>query len=1536
MVVFEYWDCPKCEKSNYLGRSLCKKCGVSAPPEVATKRKQDPIAATPTDEVEVIVMSALREIAGTDEVSRADLFHGQPGSEPSTAEPTPRSPEGVALLDDGMAVDSRTLVFEVVLIDLVLHTFLDDPRDRFSACIADVLGVERAAVSFEAVGESSLVRSETRVVGLDPLLASAAASKVVNPSVLAASLEAAGLGRCQVSGVTILSEPFAERSSSQEANQEVAEFLRDEEDAKRKAKEEEEAAAAARLKAEEEAAKKAAERALREAVEEEAAKQAADLEAKSAHAAAVVKLEEDERLHEAQEVTLAELEAADEEVEAMLVPRPQPKLPQHTLLVENVCHSSFDIQWEPPFLPERADLLRHKTKAFRLTLLERLEGDELPPRVLEVVTTEEQAWTFIGLDPGKTYGVAVTTRVLLTVNAELPSEAIVEFFIPESTMMVNVTTLPVQGFEGASWFDGQRNSTLPPFKIHLGTVLEADGSFHQESKLGMMEMMVRFGQHGTEEMPSKALTGCSALQLFAPLGLGVGTHVDFEVARGHRSRYEVECWVYLFRPQSQDYEFVPDKTKKLVSRAALAAKRLRLEAQKKVLEPHTSAETPLFASDANSAIAETGNASLTLPVKEESVLSTPEAAAPEAAGAEAATAEAAGEAAGAEATAPEAATAEAATAKAATAEAASTYEPRFIDDEGNERSADGQLIPPRKRPKRGSSVGGFKAQDPKAAKAPTTQPAEPKGKEPKEEETQSLTPESKGSAPRKPPPAGPSEDDLALVGGGVYLHVRDTKSQPVAWATSEMKANRFGEWQKLSVRTQFFSTKMRAVVQVPKDMFGSVLVDSFKVRYIGPSDLEIKLKAINEEFARLLDKHTATHFLQLGLLCAEDLIYASGALYRSPVFAKVFWRGELIGQTEISKSFNDDPWFGATLGLPMDAALLRGRAKSATMDDVDEGLKVQIRNAFSLSLVGEFKASPRQVMNHMAGARTHKIERSVAKKRCLGLCCCCENNNKKKVADGDLGGQEDDPSQSLPPIPEAGLEAGGEARDDLDALEKGQAKEFEKDKGEAKEGEPKEKEPSPRGRVLVTVSRMDDRPGFEASHHSLEAELMDLRDRMARRDKKAARKLVRLVSEPRGDLAALDLRVRLVRVGVVECAVAMLCDESVGRSAAALLDAFCTVSEITVAALGGVELRMNLRNLCHDEGIARATFMLARSRARASDYKRAPKELVPFEHLKLLCTVYLANRFLLLDAVCEVPCLLELIVRCLPPELPDGSRPPVGAGGEYAEQLMVEIGGLGKTMPEEVLGQYQRLRRVIPLDNKFWKCPALRGLPPAMPPRIDFVFEPDRLACLPPEQPDMTCCEKVLHYLSRCAHYVVMLVTGAAIGLGVLSLGSSCRITMAVLLLSGATCLTSILVSLLIKSSKMGVGGQMAIICCPFVTCSSLCWVAGLFWSVYLLYYYSFSLEEVKQTGCNGDFMLISQAFLGLVSLGIVSVIVQLCRLYSLRLIFFIWKKCKACFNAIAPKKEAQGDEPPAEPKPKKKKKPKKDEGEADKTADKA
>jgi hypothetical protein len=204
-------------------------------------------------------------------------------------------------------------------------------------------------------------------------------------------------------------------------------------------------------------------------------------------------------------------------------------LPPGTLQVCNVFETSFEIRWEPI----KQD--RH-FGTFRVTLFDHDRS------VKDIVITTKKSWTFVGLDPSGTYGVAVTCRSMLLTFEGLPSEKICEFFLPDSTLMESVT-LKGQHTELAYWFDGQPSSyfsplTGKPFKLFLGTVQPLDGSFLQETKLGVVEMGVKYGQKGSPEEPGLAFTGISALELFAPYGLGVGTYCDFEVCEGRKSIYE--------------------------------------------------------------------------------------------------------------------------------------------------------------------------------------------------------------------------------------------------------------------------------------------------------------------------------------------------------------------------------------------------------------------------------------------------------------------------------------------------------------------------------------------------------------------------------------------------------------------------------------------------------------------------------------------------------------------------------------------------------------------------------------------------------------------------------------------------------------------------------------------------------------------------------------------------------------------------------------------------------------------------------------
>jgi len=70
-------------------------------------------------------------------------------------------------------------------------------------------------------------------------------------------------------------------------------------------------------------------------------------------------------------------------------------------------------------------------------------------------------------------------------------------------------------------------------------------------------------------------------------------------------------------------------------------------------------------------------------------------------------------------------------------------------------------------------------------------------------------------------------------------------------------------------------------------MFGSVLVDSFKVRYMGPSELELKAHEVTQLLKDDAFGKKSAPFLELGVVCVEDVLSGGGALHRSPVVAKV-------------------------------------------------------------------------------------------------------------------------------------------------------------------------------------------------------------------------------------------------------------------------------------------------------------------------------------------------------------------------------------------------------------------------------------------------------------------------------------------------------------------------------------------------------------------------------------------------------------------------------------------------------------------------
>ena len=1087
------------------------------------------------------------------------------------------------------------------------------------------------------------------------------------------------------------------------------------------------------------------------------------------------------------------------------VARSSEVLPPGSFKVRQVKQSSFEVRWEVP-------ISDHRGSSCRLTLF------DANRHVLEVIITEEKSWTFIGLEPGKRYGAAVTARTELWTNEGQPSERMAEFLIPKTTMMTE-TTLKPYDTELAYWFDGQKTSYFAsrPFKLYLGTVQPDDGTFSRETKVSLLEALVRGGLRGSSASPGLAYTGVTALENYAPYGLGSGVYVDFEVAEGHKSIYELELKIFQMRPRHEDYaQTAPDTVKELMSRVRKEQHRLWDEKQNNKQQADAPLDTleskqagmPLESLEGNQAL-----------------------------------------------------------------ELASQRE---------KEAAEGALAT-------------------ELAPAPVEE----------------LPPSSSSLVEQR---ALPTQYDEELVGGGTYLHVRTRDHGE--WVTSD-PVTKLGEWVSLKVRTKFISNKIRLHVQVPAKSFCSVLIDNFKVSYIGPSELELMLRKVRTEVRKAADRGTAEG-LTLSLICAEDLLTSSGAPFTGAVLCKLDWRGKFLAQTSVRMGSKGDPSFHATFKLP----LLK---KGAAALDVG-GLRIRVLDAVSLSLIGEMNLSAQAIQDHTASPCLHMIARRLPKGNCCKRYCCCsaccfsrsEKTSPEVVEKKDsnprkppLSSPGDAPSKELMDRLEEGTleeEGGGDGTDEVAAevaiseeVKQDEVKKIEEEEDDTKS----KKKPSPRGRLLIAVSRVDDyfeeeelqtnqsetagtgpgahvqspdekgppkgekpkavkakdspkkdskakdkpkgkgkdkdaRKGSDKNAPtggSDDAEtLIQLRKEVLKRDRKASRAMLRVFRQPRNECDTLMFKSRCLELGCVEAALVVLSDEDVGSYAAECLSEFMTISEEVLETHGGLQLRKKVRAIVHDQGAAKACFQLARARARQVGYyaDNLKRPLLPPEHLVLLSDLYVTNRGLLLEAICEETCFLELIVRCLPSDEPDAHR---NKGAPQAAKLLEEV-GLGLTLPEPVLNEYGRLRRIVPLDERYWKCEALSALSgAALPPRITHIFEPDRVACLPPEIPDMTFCERLIWRIKQCFSAVFNCTALSALAMSLFAItrnSMKCPLTLAILILASATLCSVCAGRCISKMNKIGMGSQMALLCCPIVTCNAL----GLFFSMGWSYFLFFTAED--------------------------------------------------------------------------------------------
>jgi hypothetical protein len=524
------------------------------------------------------------------------------------------------------------------------------------------------------------------------------------------------------------------------------------------------------------------------------------------------------------------------------------------------------------------------------------------------------------------------------------------------------------------------------------------------------------------------------------------------------------------------------------------------------------------------------------------------------------------------------------------------------------------------------------------------------------------------------------------------------------------------------------------------------------------------------------------------------------------------------------------------------------------------GLEVRVVDAFGFNLVGELKISAIELYTQPAGAQFHNVRIRNAKKR---SCPCV----KSKVA----------PSvETL--FPNKGSEASLQDEEkkytetnsvvDVSKLEEGDFKEIPKfDPLEVVDVH------SNRGRIVLTVSRAD--PSSQTPEH---VSLIECRDKLLKRDKKGSRQLIRLIRSSRSDLAELDFKNSLLRLGVVDAAVAMLNNETFGPISAEILIEFLKMSNEVIETRGGLEYKRLIRTYLHEQGVARATFMLGRSRARKMKYMpsklKRGQTLIPVEHLQLLVCVYSANRQLLLNAIVDQLGIFEMIVR----SCTSGS----GDKEDEADTLLCEI-GLGKTLPAVILNDFLRLRSIIPLNEKYWRCEALRALPATLPPRLMYIFDPDRLACLPPEQPEMSRWERLVKSSQIFVYWLFVFACFCGLLMALYSrfVATNCALTLPALILPCIIMTTLFYVSSFARMVRIGVGSQAAVCCLPSICCNFVGIVGLLCWEVLVLYFFKSSdLEK-----CSVAFIWVNRGYLGFIGLLSLFSVLQTIRMQLIRAI---------------------------------------------------
>lgn len=607
------------------------------------------------------------------------------------------------------------------------------------------------------------------------------------------------------------------------------------------------------------------------------------------------------------------------------------------------------------------------------------------------------------------------------------------------------------------------------------------------------------------------------------------------------------------------------------------------------------------------------------------------------------------------------------------------------------------------------------------------------------------------------PHPGDESLDEELYDVGSCFFVRD---QTTHQFVESAHVKNFGCWTILTVRTEFASQTVRVICQTPHNNFGRVLWDSFTVQYIGPSILDRTIDHLLQTVSRSEDRTTSTA-VQLGIVRVEDLLTPRGALFKHPVLCKVNFRKVYVGQTSSSA----DGTFNASFRLPVEDAL-----DAPSPNELGDELLIEVLDDYSMNLVGELRLRASDVLHHTPSPRLHPIFSSTRQHQRRKWSKGCGGPLRKGQHHGKIHSEESPFEQGT--------------GDEVDA-------------------------PLSLGRIMISVCRADDAlddawPLQEVAKaeatDGAAPDVRQLRDGLFKRHRPTMRQVLRLSrQEKNSEVETLMLKGNLIKSGLAEAAISLIPDESLGPQAAEFLLGLIDVSEEVLLQTGGGDVRARMRDVLHNAGVGRASWMMARARARskAYDVSAASNVLVTPVHFDLIAEIYIRNRRLLHELILDELSVFEMITRGIP--------------YPAAEALLMEV-GLGKTLPPSILGEYLRLRRVLPLDRKFWTCPALKALPLEMPRCPDFMFECDRREhALPPPPPPT--CQEALH--KRAEKYCMSTFNFTLVASLIMAIFSllknqlDCHMTVLMLSLSSGVISLRVILNFIRRMRDQGIGSQV-------------------------------------------------------------------------------------------------------------------------------